>query len=480
MTMLYSSQGTITFPLAAGNTLLINNISGVETVGSSTVSREDVSAVFGTGRVGYGPQTSAVTITLSTTGQCDYEIRVGDVTPSRDAIKIDPATGGLDTASAAVLAAGGAFAGPTGKLPKTYAAFRRVQDGLGDAFFGLFGDSTTLGAGAGTSTKGLTNAATNRPAAALVAYLNSIGIPAADNSFFGEGLIQAYQSVTFATYEPRFTVSGGASHVGDGTRESAGGVMWDVSATGKALNFTPQIGGANSYYDRVKVFYCNRTTGSFTVSQPGGGSTAGTITTNGASQTIGSTVVSLTRGTGACSLSWASGTNYIIGAVFYDSQNPRVNVLTFGHYGEKLTAANGPVNNIYEWRAGAVIASMSLDYCSIDMTVNHYPDGAGGVAAYTAALTSLATELAATTDVGICTPHAVGTANQGAVSDTYVAGARGVASALGLQVNDKYSKITPYATYSGTLYYDTLHPNIGGYHAVGYQTGRFLRSQSGV
>jgi hypothetical protein len=112
MTMLYSSQGTITFPLDAGNTLLINNISGVETVSGSIASREDVSAVFGTGRVGYGPQTSAVTITLSTTGQCDYEIRVGDVSPSRDTVRIDPITGGLDTASMAAMGASGVDIGP--------------------------------------------------------------------------------------------------------------------------------------------------------------------------------------------------------------------------------------------------------------------------------------------------------------------------------------------------------------------------------
>jgi hypothetical protein len=129
--MLYSSQGTITFPLDAGNTLLINNISGVETVSGSIASREDVSAVFGTGRVGYGPQTSAVTITLSTTGQCDYEIRVGDVSPSRDTVRIDPITGGLDTASMAALGASGILA-PI----KTYPP-------LGQFKFASFGDSIT-------------------------------------------------------------------------------------------------------------------------------------------------------------------------------------------------------------------------------------------------------------------------------------------------------------------------------------------------
>lgn len=97
MTMLYSSQGTITFPIAAGNTLVVNNLSGVETVTGSTVAREDVSSVLGTGRYGYGPQTSAATLTLATTGQCDYEIRVGDVAPPRDLVKIDPVTGAFDS-----------------------------------------------------------------------------------------------------------------------------------------------------------------------------------------------------------------------------------------------------------------------------------------------------------------------------------------------------------------------------------------------
>lgn len=126
--MLYSSQGTITFPIAAGNTLVVNNLSGVETVTGSTVSREDVSSSFGAGRYGYGPQTSAVTLTLSTSGQCDYEIRCGDVTPSRDAITIDPTTGALDPTSSAALAASGYFGGYID--PSVPGAFENALDAL--------------------------------------------------------------------------------------------------------------------------------------------------------------------------------------------------------------------------------------------------------------------------------------------------------------------------------------------------------------
>lgn len=113
MTMLYSSQGTITFPIAAGNTLVVNNLSGVETVTGSTVAREDVSTSFGAGRYGYGPQTSDATITLTTTGQCDYEIRVGDVTPSNDIAKADPVTGGLDATARRYAAYAGLTPGVT-------------------------------------------------------------------------------------------------------------------------------------------------------------------------------------------------------------------------------------------------------------------------------------------------------------------------------------------------------------------------------
>lgn len=399
--------------------------------------------------------------------------------------QIDPTTSlpVLDAGSAQVLAMGGAFAGATGKLTKTYTAIKRVMEGMGDAFYGLAGDSTTLSAGAGTSTKGLTGAATNRYAAQMAAYLTSIGIPAADNWFGGEGLIQAFQSVNYVTYDPRFTTSGTASFFANGAQQSVAGIMWQLNSTGEAVSYTPQIAGANSNYDTVKIWYCNRTTGSFTVSQPGGGSTAQTITTTAAASTIGSVTVALTRGSGICNLTWASGDNWIIGAVFYDSQVPRLNIMTFGNYGDRLVSTYSMANNPNEWRGGAVIASMGLDGCFVDMSINHIQvDGIGGVAAFSTALTTVANDIVGSgADLILSTPHNIGTANQGATSDAYVAAIKAVAASVsGAQVFDAYAKFTPYATYSATLYYDTLHLSIAGYGAKGRQAGRFLRQMSGA
>lgn len=88
MTMLYSSQGTINFPVAVGNTLVIQNISGSETVSNVIVYREDASNELGSGFVVYGPFGTASTVNLSTTGQLDYQIKAGDVTTKSNAVPV--------------------------------------------------------------------------------------------------------------------------------------------------------------------------------------------------------------------------------------------------------------------------------------------------------------------------------------------------------------------------------------------------------
>jgi len=102
MTMLYSGNGTIRFPVAAGNSLKIRNLSGVETVTGSSAGREDASSSIGAGFVVYGPQSADTTITLSTTGVCDYQVVVGDPTPSTST---SSATTGMQALKAVLAAA---------------------------------------------------------------------------------------------------------------------------------------------------------------------------------------------------------------------------------------------------------------------------------------------------------------------------------------------------------------------------------------
>lgn len=106
MPQLTSTQSSLILSVAKGNSLIVRNRSGVETVTGSSVAREDATAVLGSGAYVYGPQTSASTLTISTTGVCDYDIVAGDPTPATEPARvvrsaatgapaslIDPATG---------------------------------------------------------------------------------------------------------------------------------------------------------------------------------------------------------------------------------------------------------------------------------------------------------------------------------------------------------------------------------------------------
>ena len=115
MTILNSSVGALRLSLAKGETLIVRNYSGTETVTGSTVSREDASSTLGAGAVVYGPQSVAASIVLSTTGTLDYQTVMGDPTPAPASVgvigfSVIPPTRdslGIEVAVSACVAAGG-------------------------------------------------------------------------------------------------------------------------------------------------------------------------------------------------------------------------------------------------------------------------------------------------------------------------------------------------------------------------------------
>lgn len=88
MTILTSANGSLPLTLRKGETLVIRNYSGSDVVSGSTVLRETV----GDGSVIYGPQTSNVTVNLSSTGQLDYITVMGDPTPRESSLLISGAS----------------------------------------------------------------------------------------------------------------------------------------------------------------------------------------------------------------------------------------------------------------------------------------------------------------------------------------------------------------------------------------------------
>lgn len=82
MPTLYSGT-TMPLSLSAGQTLKLKELTGTATATGSTAAREDASATIGAGFVVYGPQSSAASLSLTTTGICEWEVVNGDATPAR-------------------------------------------------------------------------------------------------------------------------------------------------------------------------------------------------------------------------------------------------------------------------------------------------------------------------------------------------------------------------------------------------------------
>lgn len=89
MTILQSGV-TLPISVAAGNSLVIKELTGTATVTGSTAPREDASVRIGAGFFVYGPQVSQATLSISTTGLCDYQVVAGDPTPANQPLLFDP------------------------------------------------------------------------------------------------------------------------------------------------------------------------------------------------------------------------------------------------------------------------------------------------------------------------------------------------------------------------------------------------------
>jgi len=375
----------------------------------------------------------------------------------------------LDDASRAVFDAGLYKRAP--KLSKFYAGVARVLSGQGQCFIGLIDDSTGVGAGSGTGGKGLVNARPGSPTAHLASLLAAAGIPATDDSWFGEHLIEAFQGVTRAQYDTRFTVSASAAYYPDGSFQTVGGIPFRLNSAGKAVNFTPTY-----QTDTAKFFYFNSLGGTVDCSFAGGAS-LGTVTGSGASS-VGSSTKTYTKGAGAFSVSWSSGNNAIIGAICYDSTTPRVNVLNLSCYGDKLTSNNGYANNANYWRGGATLSVLALDAVIVGMTINsENQDGSAGVAAYKTALTTVCTDVVNSgADLILSTPHKIGTtAQNNGTCDLYIAAIREVAAQFGAPVIDLYQRVDDYTTFNTYgLYFDTLHLTTVGSRAKAQEFARVM------
>lgn len=88
MTILTSANGSLPLTLRKGETLVIRNYSGSETVTGSNSIRE----LSANGLSSYGPQPFDATVTVASSGDLDYQVVVGDVTIKNNDFQISGAS----------------------------------------------------------------------------------------------------------------------------------------------------------------------------------------------------------------------------------------------------------------------------------------------------------------------------------------------------------------------------------------------------
>lgn len=111
MSLMITPTNPATISIAAGQSLVVKDMSGVSSLSPGTLAREDASVRIGAGFFVYGPASADGSFTLSTTGLSFYDIKQGDPTPANAQLLYDP--GNPPTSTPSITGDGAAAIGST-------------------------------------------------------------------------------------------------------------------------------------------------------------------------------------------------------------------------------------------------------------------------------------------------------------------------------------------------------------------------------
>jgi lysophospholipase L1-like esterase len=358
---------------------------------------------------------------------------------------------GIGFASAPETASGW-FNVNSANMSKWRAAVAKVRAGTARGRILFVGDSTTMGAGAGTSGTANLNGAYPKSWPADLAKLMNSAIPTSYNSLWS-GLSSASASgITYPNLDTRVTF---------GANWSLGAVSLFSYTTGAANNlaFTPP-----GQIDTVIVYMVqNGGTGTATFNVDGGAS-LGTITSAGVTSIVSYTAT-VTKGAHTINIvPNNNGSFFIQGIIAYDSTTPGVDFVQAGQYG--ATAANWN-NNGSPWNPGAYFASAQPNLSIICLTINDSNLGIANLPTYITNMQTVITlALAQGGDVLLMVgpPSNTTQATDGTL-DAYISALRSLAVSNNLPMLDLKARWVSYAVTNPLMpYFDNLHPG-----AVGYQ-----------
>lgn len=380
MTILTSANGSLPLTLRKGETLVIRNYSGAETVTGSTAAREDVSSTAGAGAVAYGPQSSAATLTISSSGSLDYSVVAGDMSPAVNALVSVP-TGQIVTPSGDVVGGGGTTIKSVYR-PLLKWREARLRGATNPARVLLYGESGVAGQGCGTGAQGLIGAAT-------VGYGKKIAdaIGGLYAGFLGENN-STVGSVTPSQYDPRLTL--GTGWAADIAPAHCGGRFITASgATAGECAFAPGVPVSEFVF-----WYPRTSTAQAALEVRIDGVLVDTINQIGADALLSKTY-SMALGLHTISFKATStGTSFVLGVVSRDGTSAPI-VMQAGNCGRNMSQISSAA---FPWEPRPSAVALAPDLTVIKCTVNDSNAGTTR-ASYVASLESIMAALAPTSDL---------------------------------------------------------------------------------
>lgn len=342
----------------------------------------------------------------------------------------------------------------------------KARGAANPARFMVLADSNGTGAGAGDSgAELLVNASTNswpRQFARLAGFR--------DDGFYGDGNVPSAGAVTAAQYDPRIGFGAGWADFNQ-TTILGGRMLYSLNGSNNALlTFTPI-----NPFDSFKITYPTLPSGTTLNRVFVDGTQVGSYNEGTGASGIGHFSFNVARGTHTIGIdnSAVTTSGYVSAIQTYDSTSAAPILIHATWYGaiasNFLTAANG-------WESLFGIQDVAADYTILPIITNDSSAGTA-LATYQAAMETLVSTLAATSDGCICVSFASN--NAPSLNGDFDARAqmlRNLARSYGwsfFDMRDVYGYSWAKATANGFVY-DTSHPNRAGYTAMTAKLYAFL------
>lgn len=334
-------------------------------------------------------------------------------------------------------------------------ALNRVKAATGRGKIVVIGDSTSMGAGAGTSgTTNLNGAAQKSWPQGLQRFIAAPNYLSA-NSWWGTQGYDSAAGITLTGYDTRL----------------AQGANWAPNLAtlgGKVIRYAP--GAVNNFsftptyaFDTIIVYMLkNNGNGTATINIDGGAS-LGTINTNSGGALLWATqTFTVAKAIHTINIVPNNDAQMFFGGILcYDSTVPAIDVIQTAVYGSTASVFT-PNVNVYDQIP--TLKFIAPDLTIIDLTINDSNAGTA-LATYQANLQTIITAAKVSGDVLLMVgpPSNTAAATNGTL-DTYIAVLRALAEINVCSIVDMKQLWGSYAAIQATYpYLDTLHPQTGGY-----------------